>query len=185
METKVCVKCIKEKLLNEFYENRNKCKECQNKERYQKKKIDFINKPESLLKHRNWAIGVQRRKEKRCPLANFKQTMRNVLRRSFSRYGFKNTSSSLEVFGISWIDFKEYFESKFKEDMSWENRSAWQIDHIIPISIARNVDDMIKLNHYTNFQPLWRRDNYTKSNKILEEHKGLLHKLLGDDFVIE
>jgi hypothetical protein len=69
--------------------------------------------------------------------------------------------------------------------MNWENKNKWEIDHIIPISIARNEEEIIKLNHYSNLRPLWRKDNRDKSNKILEEHKGLMYKLLGDDFVIE
>jgi len=51
--------------------------------------------------------------------------------------------------------------------MSWENYGDWHIDHIIPISSAKNNDEVYKLNHYTNFQPLWALDNMKKSNKII------------------
>lgn len=36
---------------------------------------------------------------------------------------------------------------------------------IFPISYAKTEEDVIKLNHYSNLQPLWRRDNLTKSKK--------------------
>ena len=51
--------------------------------------------------------------------------------------------------------------------MSWDNYGKWHIDHIIPLSSANSEDDIYKLCHYTNLQPLWAEDNLKKSNKIL------------------
>jgi hypothetical protein len=51
--------------------------------------------------------------------------------------------------------------------MTWENQGQWHLDHIYPISLAKNEQEVIKLNHYTNFQPLWAKDNLTKHNKII------------------
>ena len=59
--------------------------------------------------------------------------------------------------------------------MTWENHGlyngelnyGWDIDHIIPFSSAKTEEDIIKLSHYTNLQPLCskfnrylKRDNY-------------------------
>lgn len=51
--------------------------------------------------------------------------------------------------------------------MNWENRGlyngelnyGWDIDHIIPLSSARTEEDVIRLNHYTNLQPLCSKMN--------------------------
>jgi hypothetical protein len=53
--------------------------------------------------------------------------------------------------------------------MSWENRDEWHIDHIIPLSSANSEEELYKLCHYTNLQPLWAEENIKKSNKIISQ----------------
>ena len=73
--------------------------------------------------------------------------------------------------GMSSIEFKAYLEKQFKDGMSWENYGyrGWHIDHIIPISSANNEEELIKLCHYTNLQPLWAVDNFKKGSKIIQQ----------------
>ena len=52
--------------------------------------------------------------------------------------------------------------------MCWENRNEWHIDHIIPLSSSKTEEDVFKLCHYTNLQPLWVNENLQKSNKIIK-----------------
>ena len=51
--------------------------------------------------------------------------------------------------------------------MSWENAGQWHYDHIYPVSLAKDEEELIRLNHYTNFQPLWAEDNLRKGSKII------------------
>ena len=55
--------------------------------------------------------------------------------------------------------------------MTFDNHGlyGWHIDHIIPLYSAKNEEDIIKLCHYTNLQPLWAEENLSKSNKILDK----------------
>ncbi len=50
--------------------------------------------------------------------------------------------------------------------MNWNNHDLWHLDHIYPVSLAKDENHLIELNHYTNFQPLWAVDNIKKSNKL-------------------
>jgi hypothetical protein len=82
--------------------------------------------------------------------------------------------TSLEVVGMgSWEEFKLYIESQFEEGMSWSNHgkgvnnTTWHIDHKIPISSAKTLEEVKKLNHYSNLRPMWGSDNIRKSNKML------------------
>jgi hypothetical protein len=74
-----------------------------------------------------------------------------------------------DIIGCSPEFLKEYLENQFAEGMSWDNHGqySWHIDHIIPLSSAKTDEEIYKLCHYTNLQPLWAEDNLRKSNKIL------------------
>ena len=49
-----------------------------------------------------------------------------------------------------------------------EINTAWDIDHIVPMSTAKTEKDVLKLNHYTNFQPLCSYTNrHIKSGNII------------------
>ena len=60
-----------------------------------------------------------------------------------------------------------YLESKFEPWMCWNNKGlyngefnyGWDIDILYPISSAKTEEDIIKLNHYTNLQPLCSKIN--------------------------
>ena len=76
-------------------------------------------------------------------------------------------NKTFEIVGCSPKFLKEFIENKFTEGMCWELLGVKiHIDHIIPLSSAKNEEEVYKLCHYTNLQPLWAEDNLKKSNKI-------------------
>jgi hypothetical protein len=85
----------------------------------------------------------------------------------------RNNAKTFNLLGCTAEYFKEYIEKKFKPGMNWDNygRLGWHIDHIKPISLAKDVEDIIKgkFFHYTNLQPLWGVENLKKSNKYDEK----------------
>lgn len=96
-----------------------------------------------------------------------KVRLRNLIRNSFRKKGYLKTSKTRDILGIEYDEFVSYIQSKFQEGMNWDNRGLWHIDHIIPLSSSKNEEDVIKLCHYTNLQPLWAKDNLMKGDKIL------------------
>jgi hypothetical protein len=58
--------------------------------------------------------------------------------------------------------------------MTLENHGEWHLDHIIPLASATTEEEIIKLNHYTNFQPLWAEENLSKGDRIIEQQLKLI-----------
>ena len=83
------------------------------------------------------------------------------------RHGFTKTKHTITLIGCSWETLKKYIESKFKPNMSWNNygKFGWHMDHIIPLSSAKTKEDVERLCHYTNLQPLWQSENLSKGSK--------------------
>lgn len=108
-----------------------------------------------------------------------KHVIGNIIRDSLKRKGYSKNSKSVDILGCTINHFKVYIESKFLDWMTWENygnpkdgifelNKTWDIDHIIPLNNGLNEDDIIKLNHYTNLQPLCSYYNrFIKKDNIL------------------
>lgn len=82
------------------------------------------------------------------------------------RVKFDTEVSSLDCLGCTIEELQLYLESKFKPGMTWDNwePSGWHIDHIKPLADFDLIDEeqMRKACHYTNLQPLWAKDNFSK-----------------------
>ena len=162
---------IKNKKKEYQHNNKEKIKEYRNsiKERLKEyNKKYYGNNREILNIKRNIKIKAN-------PLEKLKANIRCVITTSFKVMKFKKSNLGETILGCSFEDLKQYLESKFEYWMNWENRGlyngelnyGWDIDHIIPLSTAKSEDDLIKLNHYTNLQPLCSKINRDiKGNKV-------------------
>jgi hypothetical protein len=101
------------------------------------------------------------------PTFRLKLDFRCSIGLSFRNSGYTKKSKCYQILGCSFPDLKQHLEKLFLEGMSWENRSEWHIDHIIPLASASTYDDVVRLNHYTNLRPLWAEDNLKKGSKII------------------
>ena len=80
--------------------------------------------------------------------------------------GYKSDTTEVLI-GCSIEYYVQYLESKFKEGMSWDDRSAWHIDHIRPCASfdLSDTEQQKICFHYTNTQPLWKEENLSKRDK--------------------
>jgi hypothetical protein len=114
--------------------------------------------------------SFQRRADK-DPLYRLQKNISGSIYQSLKKYckdpNYKSKRyKTLDILGIDWSGFKKYIENQFVGNMSWEERGVWDLDHIIPISLAKNEDELYELNHYTNFRPLWRTENRKRGNNM-------------------
>ena len=114
------------------------------------------------------SYGYNYRKERRKTDKLYK--LQHNLR---SRIGllFRNKAKpkkTFELLGTSLKEIKKHLESLFSIGMTWQNHGihGWHIDHIIPLASAKTEEELYKLCHYTNLQPLWAVDNLKKGSKI-------------------
>jgi len=146
----------------EQYYQKNK----ETNKRYIKNNIDKIRE------RRNKYFRIRKNND---PLFKLSCNLRTLIGISLTNNGYSKKSKSYEILGLTFDELLLYFEGLFEGWMSWENYGkyngeynyGWDIDHIIPLSTAKNEDEIIKLNHYTNLQPLCskmnreiKKDNY-------------------------
>ena len=85
---------------------------------------------------------------------------------SLEKKGWKKDATAATYLGIDKNGFLKHLESLFREGMSFENRGEWHLDHVVPLSTAETPEDIKRLWHYTNLQPLWKFENEEKSNLL-------------------
>ena len=98
------------------------------------------------------------------PIFKLKCNIRSLISKSMRKMKYKKTSRTAEILGCTFEVFKEHIQEQFPKDMNWDNSGLWHYDHIKPVSSATSEEELIRLNHYTNFQPLWGEDNIEKSD---------------------
>jgi len=171
LEEKNCKMCNRIKLIEDFSKDKfskdgfaNSCKDCR-KLYYNLNKHKF-NRSTYLKKYRESYKEVRNKKNKikrkSDPIFALSSAIRSRISESLKNNRFYKKSNTQEILGCSFEEFKIYIESKFEHWMTWENRGlfngelnyGWDIDHIIPLSSANSEEEIIKLNHFTNLQPL-------------------------------
>lgn len=104
--------------------------------------------------------------QRATPLGNLMSRLRARTCGAFRQQGFKKGTKTGDMLGCEWEFLKTHIGAQFTEGMSWENRHLWHVDHIIPLASAKDEDTLIRLCHYSNLQPLWKRDNQSKGAKM-------------------
>lgn len=164
--------------------NRNleKCKERdrkyyhKNKEKRNKYNKDYyIKNKKSLIEYsknyreKNSEIQNEKRrifennKLKTDFLYKLNKNIRSLINNSIRYNGFKKTKRTQEILGCTFEEFKIHIEKQWESWMNWENYGkyksktlnyGWDLDHIIPKSLGKTEEDIIRLNHHTNLKPL-------------------------------
>lgn len=168
---KRCPKCDTYKSLDQFGKDKSKkdglkvwCKSC--KKEYDSKYVQ---------ENKDWIypkqIASKKVKRNVDSIYRMKDNYRRIVRMAFSKKNITKDTKSQEILGCDWETLSEYIESKFDTNMSWDNYGTyWEIDHLVPLSTAKTADDVMRLNHFTNLQPLEKNYNRNiKGSKISEE----------------
>ena len=129
-------------------------------ERKKRREYYFKNKEKERKKNDEW----RKNKLKTDGFFRMKRRLRERIRDYMK--GNHIGKKTKEIVGLDYKEFKTYISNKFTENMNWDNYGDWHLDHIIPLCEAKTEEDLFKLNHYTNLQPLWAEDNLKKNRKL-------------------
>ena len=91
----------------------------------------------------------------RDPLVKLRFTLRNLILQALKKGGYAKNRRTEQMLGAKFDVVKSHITSQFTDGMSWGNHGEWHIDHIVPLKSGASEEEIIKLNHYTNLQPLW------------------------------
>jgi hypothetical protein len=150
-------KKLNDKEIKNYLENYRK----ENKEKIKSKNDIYRENNKNIIKIKHREIIRNRRKTDN--LYRLKESISKNIRMSFKRANHLKKGNTLNILGCSFVEFKTYLESLWEPWMNWDNYGkykkgelnyGWDIDHYVPIKTAKTVEDVIKLNHYTNLQPL-------------------------------
>ena len=182
-----CQKIIKH---NWYLKNRqkeldkNKTKEIKEKARqYRQKKYwsdpDYRLKTleKNKLRRREEPAKTKQRENEKLrrkinPTYRIRNNLNTRLKKILKQISSYKTSSIIELCGCDMIQLISHIESLWSNNMSWNNygpnENNWQIDHIIPCCSfdLTQESEIKKCYHYTNLQPLWKKDNLSKGAKL-------------------
>ena len=155
---------IKEKDKEYYYNNKESIKE---------KRKELHNN--NVDKRKKYLKEYDNYKRLTNPIYKLKQNIRRCINYSLKNKGYYKKSKSYKILGCTYNEFKLQIESQWEEWMNWDNygkyngeeKYGWDLDHIIPISSGKCEEDIIRLNHHSNIQPLCSYINrYVKRDKI-------------------
>lgn len=96
---------------------------------------------------------------------NISRMIRKSIHNNKDGYHWEN------LLGYSLRDLMAHLESKFENDMTWQNMGEWHIDHIKPISsfsfISCKDKEFKECWSLNNLQPLWAVENIKKGNRLV------------------
>jgi len=154
-----CKACTKLYHANHYKENKDKIDQ-QNKNWYENNKEKRIAK----------ITEYKRERRKADPIFKLIVNIRRRTNRALKAVRWSKSSKFNEYIGCTKKELDFHLTSQFQPGMSWENYGdglgSWSLDHIKPLSLAKNELEIYSLCHYSNLRPMWHIDNLKKSNKV-------------------
>jgi hypothetical protein len=140
-------------------------------EKYRKAKARDSRKHRAAFAQKNGACYSTLRRRRDAQFAMV-LALRSRVGVALSRQNARKSNRTLKLVGCTTSELMSHLESQFAPGMSWENRSEWHIDHIIPLAKFDLKDPVQQAAafHFTNLQPLWATENMRKSNKVSGQH---------------
>lgn len=121
------------------------------------------------IKNRKRTIENTKNRYNTDPEFNIAIKHRRRIGMALKRIGAGRKDRIIYLLGCDYKFFKSYIEDKFTDGMTWDSvlNGEIHLDHIKPCAKFNllNFDEQKICFHYTNYQPLWAKDNMEKHDK--------------------
>lgn len=117
--------------------------------------------------HRAERNEYSRIRKENDPLFKLKHQVSTLILQSLKKGGYKKDTRTAEIVGCTYEELWAHLKSTWLDNYGkeWQGK-PYHIDHIIPLAIAKNRQDVINLCHYTNLQLLTPEDNMDKKDRL-------------------
>ena len=171
-----CKDCKTGKAKNNYHSDISKGRENGRKSYYKNReeilkrsRTYYSNNKERILQYNN---VYEKSRINRDPVFKTAKTIKRLLRLTLTgKSNYTSKSLLYKVCGIPQFGLIHHLHSTFEFNYGLPREciklSDVEIDHIIPLSTAKTVEDARRLNHYTNLQLLFKEDNQAKGTKII------------------
>lgn len=119
----------------------------------------------------------RKRARRRDPLLRLRDNIGSLIANKLSGQGYSKRSRTHDILGCSYEQFCSHIQSQFLPGMSWDARHLWHLDHRVPCALAATEEELLLLNRWDNFQPLWAKDNQSKFTTVDESDPVYLELL--------
>jgi len=148
---------IKEINKQHYLDNKDKIKEYRldNKEHIEiyQKKYRLDNKDKINKCHNN--------RKKNDYLFRITCNIRTQISKALKNKGYTKKTNTYKILGCEYNVFAEWLGlNNYNEDS--------HLDHVVPISLADTEEEVLILNHYSNFQLLTSKENLAKGNRYIK-----------------
>ena len=125
---------------------------------------------ENVDKWRKTKRDYERNRKARDPLYKLINNFRTAIYQVLKENNINKNGHYFEILKYTPEDLISHLETKFTNGMTWDNYGEWHVDHVKPISsyIILEIGDDEFMNCWSlnNLQPLWGKENISKSNKL-------------------
>jgi hypothetical protein len=156
-----------EKYRKEYYEN--------NKEKISKKSKEYnkLNKEKTAKRCKEWNIKNREKinkyrklKNDTNPLFNLKNRIRGLIHISLKNKGYDKKTKTHNILKCEYDFFMQWINGIASNGNTY-GVGDLHLDHVVPTSLATTEQEMIILNHYSNFQLLSADENRSKGNRCV------------------
>ena len=124
----------------------------------------------NIDKHREYKRKYEKNRKDTDPLYKLISNFRTAIYQVLKENNINKNGHYFEILKYTPEDLISHLETKFTNGMTWDNYGEWHVDHIKPISsyiiLEIGDDEFMNCWSLSNLQPLWGKENISKSNKL-------------------